>query len=460
MRRLVRSIPETPSVSPKGVGGPAEKRLSLWDLPLKCLGLTIGFFGLGHWVGEISVLIASALYFFGLAILFLGFWAWFNTWCNSRLKRLCLRVAAGLVLVAFGCLDFNWIRKDWTPTFLYLTPTHELIGCERRAFFVNHAGLRDIQNVKIIIKDNASGAAVENDDYRTGIEPGPQNPDAPRYIWVKPSHPWDEDYTITVTGTKFRSVQETVLRSTGHDVQFAVRITLDSMKRPVVTCRDSRLPETYSLARGSRENCSTLMAVDPKFLDKLQPEFYGFGNPDGSYTVVRVKELPPASHLDSQSEDRHLTEYEQTLMRSKLFKYRGTKLLLLYAGGPKTLTFATEFRDTLRTLGWLVDGPRPAPVGDERIVDVQITVSQRYWNTPYPRAMDLVSSLEGIKQRQTYAYDEAIPPDLIVLWVGPKSPDNFRPDDCIQPELIPRPGQHHTCEMVVQTTVPCPLIPH
>ena len=124
-----------------------------------------------------------------------------------------MSIAAGTAALLFVWFDYNWTRQEWTPTFLYLVPSRELIDCERRALFVNHSGLKRLENVTIIIKDNKSGTVEEIDDYKNGIEPGPQNPDAPRYIWVKPSHPWDEDYTITVTGSRFRSVQETVLRS-------------------------------------------------------------------------------------------------------------------------------------------------------------------------------------------------------------------------------------------------------
>jgi hypothetical protein len=242
-------------------------------------------------------------------------------------------------------------------------------------------------------------------------------------------------------------------------VQFAVKITVDAEKKPVVSCRDGQLPEAYSLGRGSREECNTLMDVDPELLNRLQPEFHDFQRPNGDLIVVRMRKLPTASDLDSQSEDRHLTEFMQTKMRSKLSKYRGTKLLVLQAGGPKTLAYATEFRNFLRSLGWRVEGPRRVPVGDEGLVDVQISVSKYYWNSPYSRATDLLNSLEGIKHRQRYVYDDAISSGLIALWVGPKSPDNFRPDDCSPAVLRPKPGEPHTCEIVAQTTSVCPFPP-
>jgi hypothetical protein len=456
MRRIVQSVFETYGFAPKGVDRSAEKRQSFWDFLLKYVVAAVAFGGLGFEVREFSPVLPSVLYLLGLTVFFRGFWAW----CNTGPKTVALYIALGTAaLLSFAWFDYNWMREEWAPTFLYLVPSRELIDCERRAFFVNHAGLKRLENIKVIIKDNKSGSVEEIDDYKDGIEPGPQNPDAPRYIWVKPSHPWDEDYTITVTGSRFRSVQETVLRSVKQDIQFAVQITVDPKKKPVVSCRDGLLPETYSLGRGATENCKTLMAVDQGFLNRLQPEPYGFQLSNGAYSAVRIRTLPTASDLDAQSEDRHLTEFEQTIMRSKLSEYRGTKLLVLYAGGPKTLAYATEFRAFFRSLQWNVDGPRPVPAGDERVVDVQISVSQRYWNTPFPRAADLLNSLEGIKHRQRYVYDTAISPDLIVLWVGPKSPDNFRPDDCASAVLHPRPGQPHTCEFVAQPPGFCPFPP-
>ena len=455
VRRIVQSVLETYGYAPKGAGRLAEKRQSFWEFVIKYLVPALALAISVHEAGDLNVLGASALYLLALFVFFRGFWAW----CNTRPKTVTLCIAVGTAVLSFAWFDYNWIREEWTPTFLYLVPTRELIDCERRAFFVNHSGLKRLENVRVIIKDNKSGSVEEIDDYKNGIEPGPQNPDAPRYVWVKPSHPWDEDYTITVTGSQFRSVQETVLRSVKQDVQFAAQITVDPKKKPVVRCRDSLLPEAYSVGRGATENCNTLMAADQGFLNRLQPEPYGFQLPNGAYSAVRIRTLPIASDLDAQSEDRHLTEFEQTIMRSKLSEYRGTKLLVLYAGGPKTLAYATEFRDFFRSLQWKVDGPRSVPPGDERVVDVQISVSQRYWNTPYPRAADLLNSLEGIKHRQRYVYDAAISPDVIVLWVGPKSPDNFRPDDCASAVLRPSPGEPHTCEIVAQTPGFCPVPP-
>jgi hypothetical protein len=454
MRRVVQRILQAYGYSTKRTAGSSEASQSKRDFFPKYLLPAIALISFGHWISEYSVVIASASFLIALAVFSRGFLAW----CNTRLKTVGLFVVAGAAVLVFIWFDSNWIRREWSPTFLYLTPSHELIDCERRAFFVNHSGFKSLQNVEIVVKDNKSGSVLES-DYKAGIDPGPQNQDAPRYIWVRPSHPWDEDYTITVTGTKFHSVQETVLRSNGKDIEFAVRITIDPSKEPVVSCRDALLPEAYSLGRGSRENCNALMTPDPRFLSKLQPEFCGFQQPSGDFSVVRVRQLRSASDLDYRSEDRHLTEYEQTNMRTKLSKYRGSRLMVLHTGGPKTLAYAAEFCDFFRALKWEVNGPREVAVGDERLVDVQVSVSKKYWNSPYPRAADLLASLEGIKHRQRYVYDDAISPDLVILWVGPKSPDNFRPDDCAAAILRPKPGEPHTCDFVAQVTSLCPFVP-
>jgi hypothetical protein len=426
-----------------------EKRQGVWDIILKYIGLIIGLTGFGYTLMDVNIYIASVLYLVAVIIFLRGL----QFLRGARWKTVARLILRSAVLLVFVYFDYQWIRDDLTPTFLYVVPTRELIDCERRAFFVNHSGLKDLQNIEISIKDNRSGI-VQSANYPE-IDPGPQNPDAVRYLWVKPSHPWDEDYTITAAGKKYHSVQQMVLRSAKQKMQFAVQIIADQKKKPVLSCRDNLIPDSYALARGSGGDCNNVMSADPKMLARVQPEFYVLQQPDGSLLHVRDRQLPLASDLDSQSEDRHLTEFQKTIMRSKLAKYRGSKLLILHVGGPRTLAYAIEFRDFFRSLGWGVSGPRSVPAGDERLVDIQVSVSNRYWNTPYPRARELLSSLEGIKHRQTHVYDDAIPPDLILLWVGPKSPNNFKPDDCAPARLRPRPGEHNTCEMVALTRVAC-----
>jgi hypothetical protein len=452
-RRILQRVLETYGYQSKSAPT-IEKTQSFEEFLVKYVAVATGFAGLGYEVRELSPTLASALYLLSLGVFLRGLWPW----CTTRKRTRAVGVFALLATLAFLCFDGNWMRAEWTPNFLCVVPSHELVDCERRAFFVNHVGLKDLQNVRIVVKDNRSGTIVDTGDIKTTIEPGPQDSDAPLYFWVTPSRPWDESYTVTVIATKFHSVQETVLRSDGQNLNVATRITVAPSNRVVATCRDPGLPEAYPLARESRNSCGALMSIDAAVLNRLKPEPNTLQTPNGGLELLTPKTLPPASEMDSQSEDRHLSEYGQTIMKAKLSKYRGTRVLILDTGGQKTSAYAMQFRNLFSSMHWRVDGPRLVPPGDEGIVDVAISVGAPHWVTPYPPASDLLSSLEGTKHRHNISIDNAIQSDLIVLWVGPKSPDNFSPDDCAPPAMHPRPGEPHTCAFVRQAAT-CPIIP-
>jgi hypothetical protein len=54
----------------------------------------------------------------------------------------------------------------------------------------------------------------------------------------------------------------------------------------------------------------------------------------------------------------------------------------------------------------------------------------------------------GIKQRTGHANDPDVPSDLIVLWVGPKSPEGITVDDCSVPRFKPRKGEPQPCDWI------------
>ena len=138
MRRIVQSVLETYGYAPKGVDRSVEKHQSLWEFLLKYVVAAVAFGGLGYEVRDFSPVLASLSYLLALAAFFRGFWAW----CNTGPKTVALYIAVVTVALSFAWFDYNWIREEWTPTYLYLVPSRELIDCERRAFFVNHAGLK------------------------------------------------------------------------------------------------------------------------------------------------------------------------------------------------------------------------------------------------------------------------------------------------------------------------------
>jgi hypothetical protein len=168
MRRIVQSVLETYGYARRRVDRSAEKRQSFFDFVFKYVVAAVAFGGLGYDVREFSPVLASALYLLALAVFFRGFWAW----CNAGSKTVALYIAVGTAaLLSFSWFDYNWIREEWIPTFLYLVPTRELIDCERRAFFVNHSGLKRLENVRVIIKDNKSGPSKRSTTIRMELSP-------------------------------------------------------------------------------------------------------------------------------------------------------------------------------------------------------------------------------------------------------------------------------------------------
>jgi len=331
-------------------------------------------------------------------------------------------------------------------------PTPELVDCERRAFFVKHSGPKDLQRLEASIRDNSTEAVQV--EKLGDIEAGPQNPDAPRYVWVKPTHPWAEDYSVTVRGKGFQSAQRITLRSAKHALQLAMQINIGNNAKPTVSCLDG-----FARTASDRlPSCKNLTAMADEFMQKLQPLPYNVQKPDGALTIMRMRTLPEPSELDNESEDRHLTEYLQSIMRPTLSQYRGTKLLIFYAGGPRTLRYAREFCDFFRySLRWQVSGPQLVPVGNERMVDVQVSYNPN--GGEQPTVSSLLGVLQGVKHRKRPVLDSDIPPRVIVLWVGPKSPTNAQPDDCSPAVLHPKPGEPHTCQMVSQSPNSCPFVP-
>jgi hypothetical protein len=192
MRKLLQAALETYGYSLK-TSFPSENGKTLGGFFFKFILPAAALAGLGYEIRDFSPILASLAYLVGLLVIFRGV----LPRCDTRSAWIVLAIAFGTSVTLFAWLDYNWIRKEWTPTFLYLVPTHELVDGERRAFFVNSSGFKGLHDVEIVIKDNKSGAVLENHNYETGIEPGLQNPDAPRYIWVTPSRPWDEDLSRT-----------------------------------------------------------------------------------------------------------------------------------------------------------------------------------------------------------------------------------------------------------------------
>jgi hypothetical protein len=394
-----------------------------------------------------------ALALFFVARLFLR-WSRDKNWV--KFSRIVVSVAAATFL--YFAATSIWLIAQ--PTYLYLVPTHNLINAERRAFFVTQAGPQPLSNIEIALRDNKSGA-VDVEKY-SEIAAGPQNPLAPRYFWFTPSTPWDEDYTVTITSSKKpRATQRLIVRSTHHLIQFATDLRVDGGSTPLFECRDSLLPASYQLALNSAQPCDKWMELSPEFEDKLQPAPYNVELPDGSVSIKRRRVLTAQSESESQSDTRHLSEWQRGKIASEISQYLGKKILIMASSGKYTWSYAQDFRDVLASSGWKVEGPNHVQPIDELIIDVQLSTNGALGTPPKPEALAVLNSFKeaGIKHRERNVLDPDISPDLLVLWVGAKSPEGISPDDCAPISFKPKPNASNPCSLISQTPKAVPFPP-
>jgi len=366
---------------------------------------------------------------------------------RSKLSGLLIGFLLLLALLSYGV---RRAEVAGVRTYVYLNPTAELMECQKRAFFVKIIGPRILSRVEVALKDNKSGQIYVQSFPE--IDPGPLRAD--QYFWFAPSSPWDEDYTVTVTSRETHSSQRLIVRSAHHRVQFATQVTVEDEASPALSCRDELLPSSSVLAEGETRSCIEPMKLVEDVASAL--DAHSYQHPDGSVTVRRLRSLPSPSELDEQSEQRHLTDYQKQLLRPVLKGYAGSRLRIFYSGGPNTAAYAEEWRQ-LFSGSWKTTAPSMVPVGDERIIDVQITVGNKQQELEAKTLIDAFQSA-GIKHRKFFSIDHAADDD-VVLWIGPKSPKDASPDQCSSPELKPTPGKPHNCDWIAQSGAICPFVP-
>ncbi len=342
-------------------------------------------------------------------------------------------------------------------TYAYLVPTGELMECQRRAFFLRTVGPQILHNVRVELREDKSGRTVS--EAYPELDPGRQLSE--KYFWFTPSTPWEEQYTINIAARESQSSQILIVGSSQKELHFATQVRYDNGPEPIASCRDKSLPESYKLAFGDQHSCSELLALEGDLPGKLDVPSYQTA--DGNFAIRRIKELPSPSVLDAESDDRQVTEYQHQIIEPILKKYTKSKIHIYYAGGEKTLAYAKEFQKIFSDNGWAVSGPSPVPAGDERAVDLQLSVNyHENWNRLNPKSQELMEAFKraGIKRHSRVFADPDVPSNTFVLWVGPRSPSAVSPDQCLPAEIKPANGRPHTCEMVQQIDSGyCPFVP-
>ena len=364
------------------------------------------------------------------------------SWFRFKLAATALLGLLLLLLLSY------WVRVQEAKsllTYVYLVPAPELVECKQRAFFIKAYGPLHISGLQIALKDEKSGQISFHKPADLDADTSSES------FWVTPSHPWDEGYTATIDAHDLHSIQALTVHSHNQKLQLATAVTIPDHRNPVLSCNDAQ----------NASSCSDVLKLDPDAMSRLGASNYQ--KADGSVTALQVKKFPSPSQLDEQSDDRHLTEFQKRALDPVVIKYPGTRVIVFYAGGTKSKAYAGEWYDFLKSKRWAASKPELVPIGNEAIIDVQLTISESYLQISgeSTKILELLDALDksGVKHARRFTRDPSIKDGEIVLWVGPKSPKDINPDQCAGAQLKQKPGEPHTCDLIAQTTGVCPFVP-
>ncbi|MBZ5697491.1 MAG: hypothetical protein LAN18_02975 [Acidobacteriia bacterium] len=384
-------------------------------------------------------------------------WKWETT---KRLKNF-LRLATSIAIVGVTlCVIWGPMTKTFyltvKPSFIFLVPTEELVNCERRAFVVKHIGKKILTNVDVTLLDNDTNRG-EVTKYPE-IAPGAPDPMAPKYIWWSPSHPWFEDYTITAVSGDMRISQRLIVRSTQKKLQLASEVSING--KPEFSCRDPLLPSSYTVALDAREACESKMSVSQETKKMMELGSSNYQLPNGDYKINTIRTLSAPPGVEGQSENRHIWEYQRIWMVADLSKYPGTRVLLLASDtGADTWKYAQDLRDTLRLAQWSVDGPQKLPAAYDGLLDIQVSRDNVIATRPEVQAVMNTLTRAGVKHRTRPVSDPDIGHEMIVVFIGSRSPDAVNPDDCAGVPFKADKITDKPCAMIAQTTKMCRFTP-
>jgi hypothetical protein len=371
-------------------------------------------------------------------------------WRGLANFRNATKILISVMLIAgVAYLVYAPMRKTYfttvKPSWIYIVPSPSLVECQRRAFLIKHVGLTTIPNPDVVLWDN--NANKGHAEHYSEI--GPDTSLAPKYFWWEPSHPWDEDYTISITSGDNHIVQHLLARTSHGKLQFASEVELNG--KSVFRCRDPLIPYYYTVADDTdAPPCDASMSIADEVSQRFEPKSDNYQNPNGSLVILTPKTLSTAPGSEGHSEVRHLWEYQKTWIQWGLAKYPGTRVLVLASDtGTETWNFAQDLSAALRDARWTVEGPRKLPAVYNGILDVQVSTDNQL--PARPEATSLVDALTraGIKQHNGFVYDPDILRGMLVIWVGSRSPDGFL-NQCMGAPFNSKAMTQHPCLMVSQ----------
>jgi hypothetical protein len=203
------------------------------------------------------------------------------------------------------------------------------------------------------------------------------------------------------------------------------------------------------------------MDLSPELESKLEPPPYNVELPNGDLQIRKLRTLTPQLGSESQSDTRHLSEWQLGQIVSEISRYPAKQILIMASRGGQTWAYAQDFRSAFSSAHWNVRGPNHVPPIYEHIIDVQISTNGRLGDPRKPEVSAVLNAFNNasIKHREHVILDPGVKPDLIVLWVGAKSPEGITADDCAPFSFKPKPNDIDPCANIKETRKPVPLPP-
>ena len=407
--------------------------------------------------------------FFALSGLALALIPWALSRLGVKVPRL---IVIGGLIVGLGSLAgavaipaYEWL---FTPaTYAYLLPGRGLGQNSapaprefvlRRVFVLEQVGPKILHNVKVILRDNhakdqAQAHHIENYPQVDPRESGLKNVQ-PKHFWFKPSTPWDEDYTVTISSGEKLFLERILVRGfvpppgtpinpppppevkaqTGDaplspemgKVEFAIRVTTSGSDTALFTCQDQDLIGQPDWRNDPVQPCLQHGTGIQGFEAGLDPRPFVLTLPGGM--IDMTPSLPPivSSRPETEADTRRLSEWQKAQLQSTLERYPDHNVLILFVGDPNTRRYAQDFVDVFQASKWKAKGPIQLAVTSTQspITDVQVSTWKSDFGHERQIALDIGNAFKntGIKggDRLVCNLDRS---DVLVVLVGVKSPE-------------------------------------
>jgi hypothetical protein len=293
-------------------------------------------------------------------------------WRSPRMaaRKTWIKTALTIVaIVVVTCIDYRIADKP--RTYIYLLPTQEMTSDVVRMFFIRQSGPDVLHHVRLSLTE-IGGKSVQKafdevdppvgEPYNDGFDYG--------YISLEVTHAWSEQYELRVTSREMTERQMIGLYGTKHTgFRMSHNIELSSRSlfgaggtlRLLDFCEDADVPKELSNEVKAKRSCDGHAAVNIAAMTSHMDDVpNAIILPSGDLVLwAPPKPVIPLGAPESESDVRHITEWQQSQVLPSIRHFLGSRILIFYCGGDLTHSYADDFAKMFRRAGWSVDGPKP-----------------------------------------------------------------------------------------------------